>query len=161
MDEILEEYLKALLGLMEKHHLAEVRLEGPDLKIKLSKELAAAETPRSQVRPPLRHNPRGGSSVVEPGRISPSRDHLYEMLSPLVGVFYRAPSPEAAPLVEPGDYLKPGQVVCLIEAMKMFNEIHAERSGRLMEVCVNEGEVVEAGQVLMILDPHAEKREEE
>ena len=72
--------------------------------------------------------------------------------SPMVGTFYKAPSPDASPFVTVGDIVATGQVVCIIEAMKMMNEIEAEVSGRVVEVCVADGQSVEYGQVLMYVE---------
>jgi len=152
MDEALEAYLKALLALVGKHRLADLRLEGPDLKIRLSTGpgRGKAESVFSH-RLPTRNLHRLRS--IGPIRYGePAGNHLYELRSPLVGVFYRSATPGVAPFVEPGDYVRTGHVVCLIEAMKVFNEICAERAGRLVEVCVENGEVVETDQVLMRLD---------
>lgn len=71
--------------------------------------------------------------------------------SPMVGIFYEAQTPEDQPFVKVGDYVEAGDVVCLIEAMKLFNEITAEAAGRVTEICVTNGQVVEYGQVLMKL----------
>ena len=72
--------------------------------------------------------------------------------SPMVGTFYKAPSPDASPFVTVGDMVATGQVVCIIEAMKMMNEIEAEVSGRVVEICVADGQSVEYGQVLMYVE---------
>ena len=74
------------------------------------------------------------------------------IISPMVGTFYKAPSPDASPFVTVGDMVATGQVVCIIEAMKMMNEIEAEVSGRVVEICVADGQSVEYGQVLMYVE---------
>lgn len=73
--------------------------------------------------------------------------------SPMVGTFYRAPGPDEAPFVEVGDRIRKGQTVCIIEAMKLMNEIEAEVSGQVMEISVQNGQPVEYGQVLMRINP--------
>ena len=72
--------------------------------------------------------------------------------SPMVGTFYRAPSPGAEPFVKVGDTVKKGQVVCIIEAMKLLNEVEADADGVVREVCVENGQPVEFGQALFILE---------
>ena len=72
--------------------------------------------------------------------------------SPMVGTFYKAPSPDAKPFVEVGQTIKEGDVVCIVEAMKLMNEIEAEVSGKIVEICVNDGQPVEFGQVLMYVE---------
>jgi len=78
---------------------------------------------------------------------------LVEVKSPMVGTFYRAPSPEAPPYVELGSRVVPGQTLCIIEAMKLMNELKAEVSGVVREICVENGEPVEYGQVLFRIEP--------
>lgn len=70
----------------------------------------------------------------------------------MVGTFYSASSPDAEPYVKVGDFIKPGQVVCIIEAMKLMNEIEADLSGRVVEICVENGQTIEFGQVLMYVE---------
>ncbi len=78
-----------------------------------------------------------------------------EVLAPMVGTFYRAPAPDADPFVRAGDKVAPGQTLFIIEAMKMMNEIEAEVSGVIREILVENGEPVEFGQPLMLIDPQA------
>lgn len=75
--------------------------------------------------------------------------------SPMVGTFYRAPAPDAAPFVEEGDMLKSGQVVCLIEAMKLLNEIESDVSGRILKILAENGQPVEYGEPLFIIDTNS------
>jgi len=81
--------------------------------------------------------------------------HYVEIKSPMVGTFYRAPSPGAPPFVEIGRVIKPGDVLCIIEAMKLMNEIEAEQSGRIVKILVENAQPVEFGQPLFLLDPTA------
>lgn len=84
----------------------------------------------------------------------PSNDRkLLEITSPMVGTFYRAPAPDESPFVEVGDRIKTGQTVCIIEAMKLMNELEAEVSGEIVEILVQNGEPVEYGQPLMRVSP--------
>ncbi|NEO27649.1 MAG: acetyl-CoA carboxylase biotin carboxyl carrier protein [Kamptonema sp. SIO4C4] len=76
-----------------------------------------------------------------------------EITSPMVGTFYRAPAPDEEPFVEIGDQVRSGQTVCIIEAMKLMNEIESEVSGQILEILVENGEPVEYGQVLMRVNP--------
>ena len=160
MDEELEIYLKALLDLVKNHQLAELCIKGPDLKIELRTAPAPAEMPATQTGYSSGQNHSRASSSHTPPRSEPNLDHLYELRSPLVGVLYRSPSLGAPFFVEAGDYVETGQVVCLIEAMKVFNEISSERSGRVVDFCASNGEIVETDQALLRLDPHAARPEE-
>lgn len=79
--------------------------------------------------------------------------NLHKIVSPMVGTFYRAPEPGAAPYVQPGDKVTPNKVVCIIEAMKLFNEIEAEVTGEIVKVLVEDGQLVEYGQPLFLVKP--------
>jgi len=79
----------------------------------------------------------------------------YIVHSPIVGTFYRAPAPDAPPYVEVGDTIKAGQVVCIVEAMKLMNEIQAERGGRVAKILVDNAQPVEYNQMMMVLEPEA------
>jgi acetyl-CoA carboxylase biotin carboxyl carrier protein len=107
------------------------------------------------------HTPEAGTShaaansSVQLSGNSPSTidKRLVEVRSPMVGTFYRAPAPGEAPFVEVGDRVRSGQTVCIIEAMKLMNEIEAEVSGQVMEILVQNGEPVEYDQPLMRINP--------
>jgi acetyl-CoA carboxylase biotin carboxyl carrier protein len=94
--------------------------------------------------------PREGS-----GRAPSAAPHLKEIRSPMVGTFYKAPEPGAAPYIKVGNRVSPGQTVCIIEAMKIMNEIEAEIAGTVREISVEDGQPVEFGQVLFRVDPNA------
>ena len=93
-----------------------------------------------------------GAAPAAPSPAPPSA--LLEIKSPMVGTFYKAPEPGAEPYVKVGTRVTPGQVVCIIEAMKIMNEIEAEVQGTIREVCVENAQPVEFGQVLFRVDPH-------
>ena len=94
----------------------------------------------------------GGGVAVAPAAAGPA---LLEIKSPMVGTFYRSPEPGAEPYVKPGSRVAPGQVVCIIEAMKIMNEIESDVAGVIKELAVENGQPVEFGQVLYRVDPHA------
>jgi acetyl-CoA carboxylase biotin carboxyl carrier protein len=93
------------------------------------------------------------AAALEPAAAEEPDSGLAEVLSPMVGTFYRAPAPDAPPYVEPGDRVEKGQTVCILEAMKLMNELEAEVSGTVREICVENAEPVEFGQVLFRIDP--------
>ena len=93
------------------------------------------------------------SNSVQPISTSPLESKLTEISSPMVGTFYRSPAPGEAPFVEVGDRVRVGQTVCIIEAMKLMNEIEAEVSGQIAEILVQNGEPIEFGQALMRINP--------
>jgi oxaloacetate decarboxylase alpha subunit len=96
-------------------------------------------------------NARGEMSVPAPAPTPPQADAYVPIVSPMVGTFYRAPAPDADPYVEVGDMVEVGQTVCIVEAMKLMNEIESEADGKLLEVLVENGEHVEYGQHLFRL----------
>ena len=95
--------------------------------------------------------PAAGAAPLTVAAASP----LLEIKSPMVGTFYRSPEPGAEAYVKPGSRVAPGQVVCIIEAMKIMNEIESDVAGVVRELCVENGQPVEFGQVLYRVDPHA------
>jgi len=105
---------------------------------------AAAAAPPAEPQPLAVSEPDGGA---EPD------SGLAEVNSPMVGTFYRAPAPDAPSYVEPGDRVEKGQTLCILEAMKLMNELEAEVSGTIREICVDNAEPVEFGQVLFRIDP--------
>ncbi len=84
---------------------------------------------------------------------APAASTLLEITSPMVGTFYRAPAPDAPPYVEMGDRVSDGQTVCILEAMKLMNELESEVAGTVREICVQNGDPVEYGQVLFRIEP--------
>jgi acetyl-CoA carboxylase biotin carboxyl carrier protein len=92
------------------------------------------------------------ATLNKPTTPTPDRQWI-EITSPMVGTFYRSPAPDEPPFASAGDRIRIGQTVCIIEAMKLMNEIEAESAGQVMEVLVENGQPIEFGQILMYLDP--------
>src|SRR5208283_22023 len=111
--------------------------------------------------PPVHHYaveslPAPKAAPAAPAAAAPATDQnkmTKDIKSPMVGTFYRAPSPEAEPFVEVGQTVEIGQVVCIVEAMKLMNEIKSEVRGKITEVAVQNAEPVEFGQTLFVVDP--------
>jgi acetyl-CoA carboxylase biotin carboxyl carrier protein len=97
--------------------------------------------------------PLGPSEPSELPPVQPRNDGFFRVEAPMVGTFYRAPSPDAASFVEVGDAVAPGQTLCILEAMKLMNEIKADREGVVRAVHVENGQPVEFGQLLFELEP--------
>ncbi len=140
--------IRRLVELMNEHELAEIDLRQADQRIRLRKggEPLVVSTPATT---PASH-PASGAE----GRATTTEEHLAIVKSPMVGTFYSSASPEAPPFVKVGDHVGPTTTVCIIEAMKVFNEIPAEVSGQVVAVLVENGEPVEFGQPLFKVDPH-------
>ncbi len=147
--------LRQLVKLMEKHDLREVKLKGGGQEWILRRGAEPVPVVASPVGIPV---PPAVVPVAAPpltgesGEKSPD-DGLVEINSPMVGTFYRAPSPEEPPFVKEGDRVTHDSVVCMIEAMKFFNQIKSEVSGAIVKVCVSDGDPVEFGQPLFKVKP--------
>ena len=151
------EFIERLIRILDESGLDHVEIEKDDARVRISRSppavwsTGAAGSPDASP-PPLPGDPEAG--VVAAAEDEPDPDAGWvEISSPMVGTFYVAPSPEAAPFVEVGSQIAAGDVLCIIEAMKLMNELEAETAGRIVEVCVRDGEPVEFGQVLFRLEP--------
>lgn len=150
--------LREIIRLMEEAKLSEIEISYWWGKIKLRKQ---DETIISSTvtTPFLGHNPSSETiaiseniSEVEKIEAPTTTKKKTSIKSPMVGTFYRSPAPEAPPYVEIGDTVKVGQTVCIIEAMKLMNEIESDVFGRIVEILVEDGKTVEFGQDLMFLE---------
>lgn len=120
--------------------------------VELAPPIAINPTP-SSVAPESRPSMGTPTPAASPTVASVDKSKWLDVTSPMVGTFYRAPAPDEPPFVDIGDRIRNGQTVCIIEAMKLMNELEAEVSGEVMEVLVQNGEPVEYGQVLMRVNP--------
>jgi len=149
--------IKAIIDLMKKNSVSEFELEKQDFKIRLKRGYngggsgtAPEDAPvLNYVPPALALQPPTVATVQAPAAASPE----LEIKSPMIGTFYRSPSPESASYVEVGTEVNPDTVVCIIEAMKVMNEIKAEAKGMVTEVLVENAKPVEFGQPLFKLRP--------
>ena len=146
--------IKEMINLMNENELSELEIEKDGTKIKLKKsssEILESYRPNAP-QYKLENNP-SPKSVEE---IAPSAQNgktTKAIPSPMVGTFYRAPSPEAPPFIDIGQIVEIGQVVCIVEAMKLMNEIKSEIRGKIVEVPVENAEPVEFGQTLFMVEP--------
>jgi acetyl-CoA carboxylase biotin carboxyl carrier protein len=150
--------IKAIIDLMRKNSLSEFELERQDFKIKLKRGLSGpAATEDAGLAAPYAIPPpvavAGMPALVPPAITAAPVSSLLEIKSPMIGTFYRAPSPESADYVEVGTEVVPETVVCLIEAMKVMNEIKAEVKGVVTHILVENAKPVEFGQPLFRIRP--------
>ncbi|HSB72737.1 MAG TPA: acetyl-CoA carboxylase biotin carboxyl carrier protein [Candidatus Methylomirabilis sp.] len=144
--------LEALLHLMEGSDIEELELEEEGRKVRIRRRGAEAATLRSLVAPGA-HGP-AQTATASPLAAGGGEDSgLIPVESPMIGTFYRAPAPGSDPYVKEGDLVHKGSVLCIIEAMKLMNEIEAEVSGRVVKIQVENGQPVEFGQILFLLEP--------
>jgi len=148
--------VRRLVEMMEQHDLAEIDLRQGDQRIRLRRGAEVQLTPAMHYPPvaPAPQGPASGQSVGGATASAPADADLKVVTSPMVGTFYAAPNPESPAFVKVGDHVGPESVVCIIEAMKVFNEIQAELSGRVAAVLVETGQPVEFGQPLFKIDTH-------
>jgi oxaloacetate decarboxylase (Na+ extruding) subunit alpha len=144
--------VSALIRLMDENHLAEIEIESHGSKIRLVKDRlhghggvnsVATEPPPAPGAPAAHHVPAQERAL----------DHCKAIISPMVGTFYRAPSPDAPSFVEVGSVVEKGDTLCIIEAMKMMNEIEAEFRGKVARVVAENGQTVEYGESLFMIEP--------
>jgi acetyl-CoA carboxylase biotin carboxyl carrier protein len=157
--------LRDLITVINQTNIAEFTLKSGEFELVVRKEAQSAgslppvEVPAISALPdpvpvlpaPVLSSP---ASPAPPAASPLANDKLLEIISPMVGTFYRAPAPDEPPFVEVGDRVRIGQTVCIIEAMKLMNEIEAEISGEVVEILVSNGNPVEYGQVLMRINPN-------
>lgn len=149
--------IKAIIDLMKKNSISEFELEKQDFKIKLKRGglgPVTVEEPSQVIYAPAHGTP----AALPPGALAPPTapapaSNEIEIKSPMIGTFYRAPSPESAPYVDIGTEVGPESVVCIIEAMKVMNEIKAEVRGVITQVLTENGKPVEFGQPLFKVRP--------
>lgn len=149
--------IRRLIELMNEHDLAKMDLRQGDMRIQLrrghepvlSPPLPPAAMP---VVPPASAAVPGEAPVSSPVEASSEDDHVVVIPSPMIGTFYLASAPDATPYVKLGDSVGPDTTICIVEAMKVFNEIQAEVSGTVVAVLVESGEPVEFGQPLFKID---------
>jgi acetyl-CoA carboxylase biotin carboxyl carrier protein len=141
--------VRRLVELMDEFELSELDLRQGDQRIRLRRgNLAAAAELAAASHAARSPAPAPPSAAAAAGGSTANTANLVEIKSPMVGTFYAAPAPDAPPYVKVGDHVGPDTTVCIIEAMKVFNEIPAEVSGRIVAVLVSRGDPVEFGQPL-------------
>jgi len=138
--------IKQILKLMDEHGLSEFTLERDGEKLIIKGQTAAVPVVMP-VQPAPQMVPQAAAPAAAP-EVEPVDDSIQVITSPMVGTFYAAPSPDSEPFVRPGVVINPDSTVGIIEAMKIMNEIKAEISGTITEMCVTNGQAIEFGQEL-------------
>ncbi|HOF39171.1 MAG TPA: acetyl-CoA carboxylase biotin carboxyl carrier protein [Candidatus Hydrogenedentes bacterium] len=151
------EKLQELLNIFEASGLSEIEIEEGGTRIRLKKSApeqpgvvpvyAAPAAPRLEIPVPA------GAAAAAAHEPAPPEEDFVTIDSPMVGVFYAAPAPDKAPFVKPGDVVQEQQTVCIVEAMKLMNEVTAQFPARIVRVLVENGEPVEFGQPLFAVEP--------
>lgn len=153
--------IQELIDFISNSGLAEVKIETDEFKLSVKKSLGDSG---KQAASTLVHNTGSEAALTSPtvsesvgnppeGQDDASNPNYLEVKSPMIGTFYRTPNPDSDPFVNLGDTIKAGQTVCIIEAMKLFNEIESEVSGKIVKVLVENATPVEFDQPLFLVDP--------
>jgi acetyl-CoA carboxylase biotin carboxyl carrier protein len=152
-------YVKQLLEMVEKSAVNEIELEEKGNKIRITKSAPqnVVSAPAYQMAMPAAPAPAPASEApaapAVPKAAAAEGKKYHEVKSPIVGTFYRSPSPDAAPYVEVGAKVKQGQTLCIVEAMKLMNEIESDVTGTIVKIAVDNGKPVEYGQALFLVEP--------
>jgi acetyl-CoA carboxylase biotin carboxyl carrier protein len=144
--------LKTLIELVESSGIAELEIEEGEERVRITRAVAAgAAPPAVSATVPAVTVPGAGAVAVAPEPSPPAEQEGHQVKSPMVGTFYRAASPGAKPFVEVGDAVEVGDTLCIIEAMKLMNEIESDKSGVVKQVLAENGQPVEFGQPLVVI----------
>ncbi|RKX24640.1 MAG: acetyl-CoA carboxylase, biotin carboxyl carrier protein [Candidatus Zixiibacteriota bacterium] len=159
-----ENYIKKLIKLVEESEIESLEISSWGRKVRITQRLNAGSNghgdatvlagPSSAPPVPIQPSPAAQSAPVTEPAVLTADSNMVEIKSPMVGTFYRSPSPDAGPYVSPNEKIASGQVVCIVEAMKLMNEIESEVSGRVIEILAENAKPVEFGQVLFLIDPN-------
>ena len=155
-------YIKKLIKIIDSCDISEIEIDEEGTKLRVVKNKApqnempqiisyapapaAVQPAPAMEQPPAQSEPRAETKA-------PEKENLVEIKSPIVGTFYRAPSPNADPYVQVGQNINVGTVLCIIEAMKLMNEIESEVNGKIIKIMVENGQPVEYNQVLFLVEP--------
>ena len=146
--------IKKLIELLEESGIAEIEIKEGEEAVRISRMGAHhAPPPQYYAAPPPSAPPAAAAApaaLAAPAAKATNKDHIVP--APMVGTYYAAPSPTAKAFVDIGDEVKPGQVLCIIEAMKMMNQIESDRGGRVTAVMCKNGDPVEFGQPLFVIE---------
>jgi acetyl-CoA carboxylase biotin carboxyl carrier protein len=153
-------YVKKVIKLIEKSDVDEIEIEEEGKKIRVAKHknsqpmyIAQMASQGPLAVPQAQPNPASASSAVPQASVAAKPETKYhEVRSPIVGTFYRAPAPDAEVYVEVGQNVSVGSVLCIVEAMKLMNEIESDVGGRIAQVLVENGKPVEYNQVLFLIE---------
>jgi acetyl-CoA carboxylase biotin carboxyl carrier protein len=150
--------IEHIIKILKQNEVSEFELEQDGTRLKLTRGVLASyvtNESRLDVVPAVQHVSAPVSSSAVSGAVAVTEDlgRYVKVESPIVGTFYRKPSPDAEPFVKEGDSISKGSTLCIIEAMKLMNEIESPASGKIVKVFGTEGQVVEFGEVLFLIDP--------
>lgn len=139
--------VKKVIKIVEESDITALSVEKGDFKVEVRRETGSHHIPVAPQHSVAQHQ----AAEIPSGRTSAEEEGLLSITSPMVGTFYRASSPDSPPYAEEGDEIEKGKIVCIIEAMKLFNEIESDISGKIVKILVDNASPVEFGQKLMLV----------
>ncbi len=147
--------IQDMIDLLKRNQLTELEIERAGVRIRVRHEVGVKTVSATVSEPSSSTIPSTPQPSAQPSGPAEDTTGLITITSPIVGTFYRSPSPDADPYVEEGDFVKKGQVLCIVEAMKLMNEIESEVDGRITKILAESTKPVEYGQALFRIDPKA------
>lgn len=145
--------IKQLIELVEKSSIAEIEIKTGEESVRISRYAPPATVPLTPPPALPEHHLAATPQPVE-ATVKPVQGHIVK--SPMVGIFYRSAAPDSAPFAERGQHVNSGDILCIIEAMKMFNQIEADIPGVIIDILVENGQPVEYEQPLFVIEPVAD-----
>jgi acetyl-CoA carboxylase biotin carboxyl carrier protein len=147
--------IQDMIDLLKRNHLTELEIERAGFRVRVRHEAAIRTVATAPTDQGIAATTAISQPAAQSGESLEDTAGQITITSPIVGTFYRSPSPDADPYVEEGDYVKRGQVLCIVEAMKLMNEIESEVDGRVTKILAESTKPVEYGQALFLIDPKA------
>ncbi|MBA2709961.1 MAG: acetyl-CoA carboxylase biotin carboxyl carrier protein [Tatlockia sp.] len=148
--------IKKLIELLEETGISEIEIKEGEESVRLSRNFTSTDAPQMRYAPPAPHQVASSHPVLSPAAAEhkpvASTKPGHKVRSPMVGTMYTSPSPEAPAFVTIGQTVKVGDTLCIIEAMKMFNEIEADRAGKVVDILIANGDPIEYDQPLFIIE---------
>jgi len=151
----LDKEVHHLVELLNRHELSELEVERKGFRIRVRRGGSATDAAQTVLAEPSHRTAEPSGVLAGAAAEAMASSTLVTVTSPIVGTFYRSPSPDADAYVEEGDFVKKGQVLCIVEAMKLMNEIESEVDGRVHKILTESAKPVEYGQPLFLIDPTA------
>lgn len=150
--------IKKLVKIVDTSGVTDLEIQEGELKIKIAKKIRSAQVvtqvPLTAAQPLAQPAVRTeGETAKQKTESEPAAANLHEIRSPIVGTFYRSPAPDADSYVQVGSSVSPGSVLCIVEAMKLMNEIESDISGKVVKILVENGKPVEYNQPLFLIEP--------
>lgn len=147
--------IKKLIKILEASEVTDLEVEENGTRVKLAKKVRVTQAvtiPQPQIASPVNQQTSVAVSKTEEKKSTEETSNFHEIKSPIVGTFYRAPAPDADSYVQVGDVVSAGTVLCIVEAMKLMNEIESDISGKIVKILVDNGKPVEYNQPLFLIE---------